>query len=134
MLRKILFFSLVLLLTGGTLIAIRFSTPVLASPVAVDKSIENQILEATVRMTLYAPLADAQDNPQYVEEDGQQVMQLAVNEGLGTLVRRGNEILVITHDHWLLLTPELRRVQFHNVANELLLDLVRNVFLYAENA
>jgi hypothetical protein len=123
MLRKILFFSLVLLFIGSVLKVTSFSTPVLASPVVVDKGIEQELMEATVRITLYAPLTDAQGNPQYVEENGQQVMQLTVNEGLSTLVRRENDLLLITHDHWLLLLPDLRLVQFHTVANELLLDV-----------
>jgi hypothetical protein len=123
MVRKFLFFSMALLLIGGVVKVTGFSKPVRASPVAVDQSVEQQILEATVRITMYAPLIDEQGNPQYVQENGQQVMQLTVNEGLGTLARQGDDLLIVTHDHWLLLTPDLRRVQFHNVANELLLDL-----------
>jgi hypothetical protein len=129
MVRKILFFSLVLLFIGGVLKVTTTSKQALASPVAVEKNVKQQVLDATVRITMYAPLTDAQGNPQYVEENGQQVMQLTVNEGLGTVTRRDNDLLIVTHDHWLLLTPELRRVQFFNVANELLLDVRGEEFM-----
>ncbi|MFN2172317.1 MAG: hypothetical protein ACK2UF_12895 [Candidatus Promineifilaceae bacterium] len=129
MFRKILFFSLALFLIGGVMKVTTGSKPALASPVTIDKTIEQHILDSTLRITLYAPLTDAQGNPQYVLENGQQVMQLAVNEGLGTLTRQGGDPLIVTHDHWPLLTPDLRRVQFHNVANDLLLDLSGEQFL-----
>ena len=129
MFRKILFFSLALFLIGGVMKVTTGSKPALASPITIDKTIEQHILDSTLRITLYAPLTDAQGNPQYVLENGQQVMQLTVNEGLGTLTRQGGDPFIVTHDHWLLLTPGLRRVQFHNVAKELLLDLSGEQFL-----
>jgi hypothetical protein len=129
MFRKILFFSLIVILAGSVLKAITPSKPAQAFPAIVEKKVEQQVLEATVRITMYAPLTDDQGNPQYVRENGQRAMQLTVNEGLGTLARQGSDLLIITHDHWLLLTPDLRRVQFHNTADDLLLEVSGEQFL-----
>lgn len=129
MLRKLLFFSLFLLLAGSALKATAFSKPVLASPVTVEKSIKQQILEATIRITMYAPLTDEQGNPHYVRTDGKKAIHLTVNEGLGTLTRRGAEAVIITHDHWPLLTADLRRVEFHDVDHDLLLQLSGEQFM-----
>jgi len=123
MLRKILFISLALLLSCSAIKFTIFSNPALAAPATFDETTREQILGATVYITLYAPLTDEQGDPQYVMENGQQVMQYTGREGLGTVAHQGEDVVIVTHDHWMLLTPELRRVRFHNVAHELLLDV-----------
>ncbi|WP_420643888.1 hypothetical protein [Candidatus Leptofilum sp.] len=82
----------------------------------------------TVRITLIAPLTDDQGNPQTVQIDGQVANQYVAGEGLGTLSRLGSDLVVITHDHWTLLTLNLAKVQFHTVANELLLEISGDAF------
>ena len=106
MLRKILFISLALLSIGGAISFTIFSKPVLASQFTIDETVQAQILQATVRISLFAPVTDEQGNPQTVTVNGQQASQI-----------------IVTHDHWSLLTPDLQRVQFHNAANELLLEV-----------
>ena len=123
MLRKILFISLALLSIGGAISFTIFSKPVLASQFTIDETVQAQILQATVRISLFAPVTDEQGNPQTVTVNGQQASQITVGEGLGTVTHQGEEVVIVTHDHWSLLTPDLQRVQFHNAANELLLEV-----------
>jgi hypothetical protein len=49
-------------------------------------------------------------------------------DGLGTLVVYGNERLIITHDHWSHLTPNLHEIEFRNAEGKLLLTLDRQSF------
>ena len=123
MLRKLLFISFIGFLLTVSLGFTNFNKKVLASQVTIDPTVRQQILAATVRITLFAPLTDEQGNPQYVTVDGQQAIQYTVGEGLGTLTRSGADVFIVTHDHWSLLTSNLTKVQFHNVANELLLEV-----------
>ncbi|MCB9421527.1 MAG: hypothetical protein H6667_17110 [Ardenticatenaceae bacterium] len=123
MVRKFLFISLAGLLLTVSLGFTNFKKTVLASSDTIDAEAQQQILDATVRITLFAPLTDDADNPQYVTVDGQQAIQYVVGEGLGTLARSGSDVFIITHDHWTLLTPNLTKVQFHNVVGELLLEV-----------
>jgi hypothetical protein len=113
--------SLIVIFTFAAAAAV-FSKQTLASPSTVDDRVAQQFLEATLRITLYAPLTDAQGNPQYVEENERQVLQLNASEGLGTLANQAGDLLIVTHDHWQM-TPDLWLVQFHSPANELLLEL-----------
>ena len=148
MFRKILFISLALLLSSSAVKFALFNQPVLAAPIAVDRRTREQILGATVFISMFVPLTDAQGNPQYVRVDGQRAIQLTVGEGLGTMVRHGEEVVIVTHDHWPLPaserldgstgspTPELvegrrtlRRVEFRNVDHELLLEMSGEQFL-----
>lgn len=129
MLRKFLFISLAILLSSSVAKFMLFGEPVMAAPIAIDRSTREQILESTVCISLFAPLTDEQGNPQYVRVDGQKAIQLTVGEGLGTMARQGDELLIVTHDHWPLLTPDLRRVEFHNVDHELLLEMSGEQFL-----
>jgi hypothetical protein len=129
MLRKLLFISFIGFLLMVSLGFTSFNKTVLASQVTIDPNVRQQILAATVRITLFAPLTDEQGNPQFVTVDGQKAIQYTVGEGLGTLTRSGSDVFVVTHDHWTLLTPNLTKVQFHNVANDLLLEVSGTDFL-----
>jgi hypothetical protein len=128
MFRKLLFFVLALLLLSSALGFTQFNKTVQAFQFTVDGNLQQQTLAATVRLTLFAPLTDAQGNLQYVTVDGQKALQYTVGEGLGTLTRNGQDVFVVTHDHWTLLTPNLAKVQFHNVSGELLLELSGEAF------
>ncbi len=128
MLRTLLFISLVIVLIGCALGFTKFQKTVPTAPYAIDENAQRQILAATVRISLFAPITDAQGNPQYVTVNGQTAVQYTVGEGLGTLTRSGQDVVIVTHDHWTLLTPNLHKVQFHNVANELLLELSGQAF------
>lgn len=123
MLRNILFIGLALLLGSSALGFTTFNKTVLASSYTIDADAQQQILAATIRITLIAPLTDDAGNPQYVMVDGQKAIQYTVGEGLGTMTRNGSDVFIVTHDHWTLLTPNLHKVQFHNVAGKLLLEV-----------
>ncbi len=128
MLRKFLFISLVGLFLTVSLGFTNFNKTVLASSHTIDADAQQQILAATVRITLFAPLTDEQGNPQVVMVDGQKAIQYTVGEGLGTLTRSGADVFIVTHDHWTLLTPNLKKVQFHNVTGRLLLEVSGEAF------
>ncbi len=123
MLRRILVIGLTLLIAGSALGFTQLTKTVWASSYAVDANMERQILNATVRITLYAAITDDQGNPQYVTVNGQKSVQYTVGEGLGTLVRSGQDLFIVTHDHWTLLTPNLHKALFHNAAGDLLLEM-----------
>lgn len=123
MLRKLLFIGFIGFLLTVYLGFTNFNKTVLASQVTIDPTVRQQILAATVRITLFAPLTDEQGHLQYATVDGQQAIQYTVGEGLGTLTRAGADVFIVTHDHWSLLTANLTKVQFHNVSNELLLEV-----------
>jgi hypothetical protein len=123
MLRKILFVSLIGLLFTVLLAFTNNHQSALASSYIVTEDDSRQVLDATVRITLFASLTDNQGNPQYVMVDGQKAIQYVVGEGLGTLTRSGADVLIVTHDHWTLLTSNLKKVQFHNVAGDLILEV-----------
>ena len=125
MARKILFIGLVGIILCATFV---FGPGNLAGPVQaydnhIDEATKQHILDATVKITLFAPLLDEAGNQKIFEENGKMRGQITVSEGLGTLVRAGGETLIITHDHWSMLTVKLDKVQFHNASNELLLEL-----------
>ncbi len=125
MARKILFIGLVGIILCAAFV---FGPGILADPVQaydnhIDEATKQHILDATVKITLFAPLLDEAGNQKIFEENGKMRGQITVSEGLGTLVRAGGETLIITHDHWSTLTVKLDKVQFHNASNELLLEL-----------
>jgi hypothetical protein len=128
MLRKLLFISLALLLVGSVFGFKKVNKLILAAQYHIDEAARQQILQATVRITLIAPLTDAWGNAEMVMVDGQLARQFVAGEGLGTLTQHGSEFVVVTHDHWTLLTPNLHKVQFHSAANELLLEMSGDAF------
>lgn len=95
----------------------------------IDAATRQQVLAATVQMTLLAPVLDGQGQPVILSNGDEKQMQFQVGEGLGTLVRVGRQMVVVTHDHWSLLSPRLAKARFYSAANELLLELDGQEFL-----
>ena len=93
---------------------------VLAQTYEIDPAARQQILEATVQITLFAPLLDETGQPKLAEVNGQQLVQYVVGEGLGTLVSENGRDLIVTHDHWTLL-EDMTKATFTNVSGDLLL-------------
>jgi hypothetical protein len=128
MAHKILFIGLISIILSSVFV---FGTGITsgalhAQDYHIDEDTKQYILDATVRITIFAPVLDARGNPKISEVNGTMQMQTTIGEGLGTLVRTGEETLIITHDHWSMLTVKLYKVQFHSVNNELLLELDRS--------
>jgi hypothetical protein len=119
-LSKILFMIIVVLILAAKAI------PVLAEPFRRE-----QILAATVRITIYTPVImkdkDTSDDDSPIPPDEKRPMRATgnfiVSEGLGTVLIEGSEVLIVTHDHWSLLDRDLGKVQFRNSANELILEM-----------
>jgi hypothetical protein len=82
--------------------------------ISVDRTMQNQILNATVQIRLFAPDASAQPVGN--------VYPYTMSQGLGTLVRFGNEYQVVTHNHWSTLA-QLDFVKFYDTNFVLLLEM-----------
>lgn len=93
-----------------------------ASVNPVNDSASRQILDATVRITVFAEEASTSLSAT------QAVNEYALGDGLGTLVQDGPNTYIVTHDHWSRLVDNLRKVQFQDASGELLLELDRSLF------
>ena len=125
MARKILFIGLVGIILSSIFVfgPGNLADSAQAYDYRIDEATKQHILDATVRITLFAPLLDDAGNEKIFEVNGKWQREMTIGEGLGTLVRVGEKTLIITHDHWSMLTPKLTKVQFHNAGNELLLEI-----------
>jgi hypothetical protein len=120
MARKIFFISLIALIAAAGFTFLSKTENAEATSIPVDPAARQTILDATVRMTMYAKDSNdslAQNERQYV-----------LGDGLGTLVQDGSQQYIVSHDHWSRVTNKLQRVQFHNAAGDLLLELDRDWF------
>ena len=112
---KALFF-----IVGTTLIAIlalHTFSPAAAAPVtaAPDAATAQAIRQSTVQIALYESAGDSS-----VEAGGR---------GLGTLVRRNGQTLIVTHDHWTHITANLSAAEFRDADGSLLASLSAEAFL-----
>lgn len=108
------------LIVGTALIAVvalhSFSPAEAAPPAATpDAATVQAILQSTVQIALYES-ADRSG----VEAGGR---------GLGTLVRRNGQTLIVTHDHWTHITANLSAAEFRSADGRLLLTLSGEAFL-----
>ena len=101
----------------------RFVTQqVLAQTYEIDSAARQQILDATVQITLYAPILDETGQPKLIEINGQRQIQYTVGDGLGTLVNRNGQVVIVTHDHWTLM-EQMTKATVADVAGEVLLTV-----------
>jgi hypothetical protein len=96
---------------------------VLASNEEVDAATTRQALASTVQILLMAPILDAQGQPVIITNGTDRQMQYQSGEGLGTLARMNNELVIITHDHWTLLNSQLAKARFYDANNTLLAEV-----------
>ena len=87
-----------------------------APDVVIEEAIQQQILSATLRITMIASDKSAGE-PAY-----------AISNGLGTLVQDGDTTYIVTHDHWSRLAKKVRAVRIESAAGELLLDMTPDRF------
>ncbi len=92
----------------------------------IDEVSRQQIYEATVRITILAPVLDESGQPKLIEGPAGLQRELTAHDGLGTLVQTGGEVVIVTHDHWSVPIMNLDKVQFHNTSNDLLLEIDRS--------
>ena len=109
-----------LLIFGTALIAIvglHSFSPAEAAPVAAapDAATAQTIRQSTVQIALYEAAGDSG-----IEAGGR---------GLGTLVRRNGQTLIVTHDHWTHITANLSAAEFRSADGRLLLTLSGEAFL-----
>jgi len=95
---------------------------VLAQTIEIDPTARQQILDATVQITLYAPILDESGQPKLIEANGQQQMQFTIAEGLGTLVSQNSSVVIVTHDHWTLM-EQMTKATIADVQGDVLLTV-----------
>lgn len=120
MTRKLLFLTLISAVAAGFVFLLPAKNSTFAAPEALYQSSNYQVLAGTVRITLFAPLTNEQGEEQLVTVDGRQFRHLIADDGLGTLVRWGQELVIVTHDHWKLQTGNLERAEFYAADGTLL--------------
>ncbi|MEJ2596694.1 MAG: hypothetical protein P8Z00_00095 [Anaerolineales bacterium] len=87
--------------------------------ISVDRATQTQILNATVQIRLFAPDTSAQPVGN--------VYPYVMSQGLGSLVREGENYRIITHNHWSLL-DQVDFVKFYDANFVLLLEMSGTAF------
>lgn len=119
---------LIIFLWGNFLILESAIAVALSSEVEIDQAVQQQILDATVKISFFAPAVDEKGQIKQQIVNGQKQATYEGGIGLGTLVRADGETLIITHDHWRLLYRSGTFVEFHNSIDELLLTMSGHEF------
>ena len=125
MVRTIILIGIVItiVLTGTMILPGLAIEAVLASSGEVDLETRQKALASTVQILLLVPVLDEQGQPVIIENGGERQMQYQTGEGMGTLARMNNELVIITHDHWTLLNAQLAKARFYNANNDLLVEV-----------
>jgi len=93
---------------------------------------EEEILNSTLRIIMFFPIMDMEENNQVDASESQtsapQIGRYIAGNGLGTVVDHAGHSLIITHDHWQHPMSELALVEFRDVENGLLLELDGQLF------
>jgi hypothetical protein len=140
MARKIFLVGLAITVIGlGTMLAPQLAAgDTGASNIIADEATRQMILQATVKISIYAPAVGEDGQPRVSIVDGQKQGEYVAGNGLGTVVRSGEQVLIVTHDHWKLLDHPEATVELSNVKGELLLttsgQLLRNSIRYRDGA
>jgi len=135
--------SIVLLLSIYPQDQSRGNDQVAVNAAPVDVVLENEILNATVQISvvaitpihgLYDPVQDQPDGSN--KPEGNIPTELTRQDSLGTLVSTGEERLIVTHNHWGGLIEAMSFVHFYNKNGEFLLamngDEFRNLIRYQD--
>ncbi|MFN2221311.1 MAG: trypsin-like serine protease [Candidatus Promineifilaceae bacterium] len=116
MVRRLIVISLVVFIFFSNPTFVSAAESAEAPAYIVEDSIQQQILGATLRITMIAR-DQSSDEPAY-----------AVSNGLGTLVQDGDAAYIVTHDHWSRLARKVAAVRFESAAGELLLEVTPSHF------
>jgi hypothetical protein len=110
-------FKWIAAMAAGLAVYLAFHSPTSAlskQNISVDPATQAQILSATVQIRLFAPITSIQPVGN--------VYPYAMSQGLGSLVRSGNQYRIITHNHWSTLV-QLDFVKFYDANFVLLLEM-----------
>lgn len=131
--KRIFLFVILLTLPAGFYL---FKQDVFAHPSLTEAGLRQQILAATVQIRMAAPLEDEAGNPVMAESSGEWHVQNEVAHGLGTLVKDGEQVVIITHNHWGDLLLRAETVEFRNANGAPLAEisglLFRNLLRYRD--
>ncbi len=120
MAHKFLSLSLVVIvvLSGLALLSKPAAEIALAHEVEIDQAVRRRILEASIKIRMIAPAGVG--NSQFAENiDGGSQDRYFVASGLGTLAKIGNESVIVTHDHWSLLSNPQTVILISSAADEI---------------
>lgn len=99
-----------------------------AQPGNITEAERQRILAATVQIRLRAPLQDELGQPVLTDNNGEWHTLEVEAWGLGTLVQMGDQVVVLTHDHWGELLDTAVTAQFFNANGVLLAETSGAVF------
>ncbi|MDX1415580.1 MAG: hypothetical protein R3293_15400 [Candidatus Promineifilaceae bacterium] len=102
----------------------------------VAEEIQRPILAATVQIKLLKSLPGDTANMPVEAHNGQARIQYQYAQGLGTLVKHGEQVYIVTHDHWGDLLVRAETVEFRNAAGDVLAEIsglfFRNLIRYRD--
>jgi len=88
--------------------------------VVIDEVARQTVLEATVKISFFAPAYDESGQPKVTVLNGRRQTEFTGGTGLGTVARIDQETVIVTHDHWQLLDNPEAIVEFATAGGELL--------------
>ena len=130
MAQKFLFISLVVIVVLSITIVLSEQAAgiALANEAEIDQAISRQILEATIKIRMISPAESG--NSQFAGDtaDSSQDGNL-FGSSLGTLAKIGGETVIVTHDHWSLLSDPQTVILISRAADGMNLVIGRNEFM-----
>ena len=91
--------------------------------IIIDEATRQTILNATIKITFLAPKLDENGQAKVNVVNGEKQIAYTGGTGLGTVVNRNGENIIITHDHWSLIDNPQAIVELANAQGELLLTM-----------
>ena len=96
---------------------------IIPSNVVIDEATRQTVLNATIKISFFAPKVD--ENGQQVVNmvDGERQVVYTGGTGLGTVVEQNGETIIVTHDHWKLIDNAQAIVELANAQGDLLVTM-----------
>jgi len=91
--------------------------------VVIDEATQQTVLNATIKITFLAPAVDENGQVKVNEVNGEKHIAYTGGTGLGTVVDRNGENIIVTHDHWTRIDNPQAIVELATAQGELLLTL-----------
>jgi hypothetical protein len=96
---------------------------IIPDEVTIDEASRQRVLNATIKISFFAPAYDENGQPQVTVVNGQRQTVYKGGTGLGTVVWNGSEPIIVTHDHWKLLENPEAVAEFATADGQLLLSI-----------
>jgi hypothetical protein len=96
---------------------------IIPTNVVIDEATRQTVLNATIKISFFAPKVDENDQPVVNVVNGEQVVVYTGGTGLGTVVNQNGQTIIVTHDHWTLIDNPQAIVELANAQGDLLLTM-----------